>query len=85
MVKERKCFKCGSTKIIKQVSTLVASMPEIKEQIMAGTAEISHKSFQSGVFYRCDECGFGWDSMVERQLEADRAEREAKETEKNEK
>jgi len=85
MAKERTCFNCGSKKIIKQVSTLVASMPEIKEEIMAGTAEISHKSFQSGVFYRCDECGFSWDSMVERQLEINRAEKEAEEAKKNEK
>jgi len=70
--KERTCFRCGSKNVIKQVSTLAASMPEIRDEILAGKAEISHRSIQSGVFYKCRDCGFSWDTMVERQLEAEK-------------
>lgn len=64
---EKKCFKCGSTDIVKVVPASAASIPEIKKDIEEGRAVMScccAGTGRSSVF-RCKACGFEWDYYYE--------------------
>ena len=64
---EKKCYQCGSKNIAKVVPASIASIPEIKKDIMEGRAVVSCCSAgrASGGLYRCKDCNFEWDHYYE--------------------
>lgn len=67
---KRKCFRCGSENLVKVVSAKALVIPEIKQEVESGAAEISCgcTGFLSSHMTRCKNCGFEWDNMMERQM-----------------
>ncbi|MGI6722119.1 MAG: hypothetical protein ACOX4I_06165 [Anaerovoracaceae bacterium] len=64
----RTCPKCGSENYVKVVGAKSLIIPEIKDEVKQGITEIAcgcHGTF-SGVEYRCRDCGFRWDDLIER-------------------
>lgn len=67
----KKCFKCGSTNVVKVVSGNAAFIPEVKEELIAGKAVMGcgcGGSASTGL-QRCMDCGFEWDYYYERAME----------------
>jgi len=68
---EKKCYKCGSEKVVRIVSANAACIPSVKEQILSGKAEMNCCCAGTGStgMYRCKDCGFEWDYYYERAMD----------------
>lgn len=64
---ERKCYKCGSTNIARVVPASLATVPEIKKEILEGRAVMNCCCAGTGTkeLYRCKDCNFEWDYFYE--------------------
>ena len=65
-----KCFRCGSDNLVKVVPAKSLVIPEIKQEVETGIAEVSCgcTGFFSSHITRCRNCGFKWDDIMERQM-----------------
>lgn len=74
----KRCYRCGSDDLIKVVSARSLVIPEIKQAVAEGLAEVSCgcAGFQTGHRTKCRNCGFVWDDLMEAQLEQNRRENE---------
>ena len=72
---DKTCDKCGSDQIVTMVSAASAVIPDVKEAIMKGTAEIGccRIGVTSGGRYRCKNCGFEWDTYYEIQQQREKS------------
>lgn len=64
---ERKCYKCGSTRIAKVVPASALCIPEVKKDVAEGRSVVNcccGGVAGSGV-YRCLDCNFEWDRYYE--------------------
>lgn len=68
----KKCYRCGSENLIKVLPAKALVVPELKKEVEAGLAEVSCgcAGFQTGHRTKCKACGFTWDYLLERQMEA---------------
>ena len=70
----KKCYRCGSENLVKVVPAKALVIPEIKKEVEDGLAEASCgcAGFQTGYRTKCRDCGFTWDYLMERQMEAEK-------------
>ena len=66
----KKCFRCGSEKLVKVVPAKALVIPEIKQEVEDGTAVVSCgcAGFLSSHMTRCRNCVFEWDDIMEQQM-----------------
>ena len=79
-MKERKpCYNCGSQNTIRYVTSLMADMPEIKEEMEEGVTKVKPAGVGNGAssHYICQDCGYRWEMFQEQQLDREMSEREA--------
>lgn len=64
----RKCPRCGSENTVKVVPAASIAIPEIKKEVEEGTAITTCccGGGNSGVQYKCKDCKFKWDDMIEK-------------------
>lgn len=67
----KKCYRCGSEKLIKVIPAKTLVIPELKKEVEEGLAEVDCgcAGFQTAERTRCRDCGFTWDYLTERQME----------------
>ena len=71
---EKKCYKCGSSRVAKVVPASALCIPEIKKDVEEGRAVANcccGGSAGSGV-YRCLDCNFEWDHYFELGMEQEK-------------
>jgi hypothetical protein len=66
-LKDRICYKCGSSHVAKVVPASALCVPEIRKDVEEGRAVTNcgcGGTSGSGI-YRCLDCGFEWDHYME--------------------
>ena len=76
----RKCFQCDSENVIKLIPAKALIFPEKRAEIESGIAEILYEcaAFQTGYLWKCKDCGYKWDPLMEKQLKTMSEETKAK-------